>query len=237
MIKLKTDKDIELIEKAIKIGQNTLSYVRKIIFVGMTTKQLDNRIEKFILDNHAKSSFKGYRNFPNSSCISINEEVIHGIPSNRKIKEGDIVKVDVGINFENRYSDQAITILMDNYKDIKDLKLVYATKLALERAKEVAIVNNTINDISYEIQRTAKKYNLGIVNAYCGHGVGLNVHEEPNIPNIVDKKNNIKFVKGMVIAIEPIFTLGSGQVQNKGYTVITQDNSIASHFEETIIIK
>jgi len=238
MIRLKTDKDISLIEKAIQIGIDTLNYAKnKVVRVGITTKEIDEKIEKFILCKNATPSFKGYRGFCGACCISINNEIVHGEPRNNKIMEGDVVKLDIGICFQNRYSDQAISFIVGKTKSEKHLALLKTTKLALERAKKVAIIGNKVNDISMEIQKTAYEYNLGVVTQYNVHGVGFQIHEEPSIANIISQKGDIKLVKGMVLAIEPMSTLGKGEVEEKDYAIVTKDNSIGAHFEETIIIK
>jgi len=237
MIRLKTDKDIQLIEKAIEIGKNALSVAKQITVVGITTQEIDRQVEAYILKKGAAPSFKGYKGFPTACCISLNNEIVHGYPRDNKIKSGDIVKIDIGICFKSRYSDQAITFVVGEGKSKKHLDLVYTTKLALERAKKVAIPNNTLNQISWEIQRTAQENGLGIVTAYTGHGVGFEIHEEPIIRNIVTPNENMRLVKGMVLAIEPMFALGKGDVEDKGYAVVTKDNSMSSHFEETIIVR
>lgn len=239
MIKLKTDKDIQLIEKAIQIGEDALSLAEEIASIGITTQEIDRQIEKYILKNDAKPSFKGYKNFPSSSCISINEEIVHGIPSKRKIKEGDIIKIDVGINFKDRYSDQAKTYMVGDYSIQKsdNILLVEATKEALFRAKNVAKVGNSLKMIGRAIEETAKEFGVNILKNFCGHGVGFRVHEEPQIFNKSYLNNLIDLKRGMVIAIEPMFTLGDGnyKIHSNGLTVIV--NGIGAHFEETVIIK
>lgn len=239
MIRLKTDKDIQLIERAIQIGMDALNYGKnEIVKVGITTKEIDEKIEKFIVSKNAIPSFKGYRDFPGACCISINDEIVHGQPrSNKRIKEGDVVKLDIGVCFQKRYSDQAITFIVEKSKTERHLNLLYATKLALERAKKMAVAGNKINDISSEIQKTAQEYNLGIITQYNGHGVGFELHEEPSISNVVNLTGDMRLVKGMVLAIEPMLTLGKGNVEDKGYAIVTKDGSIGAHFEETIIIR
>lgn len=237
MVRLKTDKDIQIIERAIEIGKSALSVAKQVASVEITTQKIDRQVEAYILKKGAIPSFKGYKGFPTACCISLNDEIVHGHPRDSKIKDGDVVKIDIGICFKNRYSDQAITFIVGEAKSEKHLDLLYATKLALERAKKVAIPNNTLNQISWEIQRTAQENGLGIVTTYTGHGVGFAVHEEPVIRNIVNPNENVRLVKGMILAIEPMFTLGKGDVEDKGYAVVTKDNSIGAHFEETLIIK
>ncbi len=236
MIELKNDNDILLIKKAREIGMNTLTYSKSIIHESMTTNELDNKIEKYILKNNAIPAIKGYEGFTKASCISIENEIIHGLPRERIIQLGDVVKIDIVVEYKKRYSDQAITLVVGNNTTDEIKRLIYATKLALDRAKLVAKDGNYTNDIAYEIQRTAKEYNLGILKDFAGHGVGFKIHEEISILNEVNSKYNKRLIKGMVIAIEPMFTLGSGDYIRKPNGVETKDGSIGAHFEETVII-
>jgi len=236
MIRLKSAQDIILIKKAIVIGNKALKYATKITEVGITTKEIDLKVEEFISKYKSIPSFKGYEGFPASCCISINEQIIHGVPSERRIENGDVVKIDVGVCYKNRYSDQAITIIIGKVKSKEHTKLIKATKLALVRAQKVAIVGNKIGNISYEIERTAKENDLGIVYEYAGHGVGFGVHEDPLVPNVSNKTNDFELIPGLIIAIEPMFTLGKGKLIKTNNGVVTEDGSVGAHFEQTIII-
>ena len=168
MIELKNNTDIILINKAKKIGEDTLIYSKSIIQSGMTTNELDNEIEKYIIKNNAIPAIKGFNGFPKSSCISINNEIIHGLPREQIIKLGDVVKIDIVVGYKNRYADQAITVVVGNNPPENIKKLIYATKLALNRGKAIAKEGNYVNNIADEIQITAKEYKLNILKSYSG---------------------------------------------------------------------
>lgn len=238
MIRLKTDKDLEYIEHAINIGESILSRISRYMITGITPEWLDSKIGFFLLINRSKSSFKGYQGFPANTCISVDTEIIHCIPGNIPFKTGDVVKVDLGVDYKGYKSDQARTYIVD-YKprNPNDFRLLYATKTALDRAVEVAKRGKYIKDISFVIEKTAKEYGVGILKHYGGHGVGFSVHEEPHIPNVVTPNTNIKLEKGMVLAIEPLFVLGNGEpVKNLVNDGIVTDD-IGAHFEKTVIIR
>lgn len=235
MIRLKNETDIKYIKKAIKKGEYILKRIARHIKPGITPVIINKEIERLVRVNRATPSFKGYEGFPTTSCISVNENIIHGVPNDIPLKNGDLVKIDLGIDYKGYKSDQARTYIVGERLD--HFRLIYATKLALDRAIKIAIPGNTIGDISRTIEKTAEEFELGILKDYCGHGVGFDVHEDPRIPNRVGADKNVELVKGMVLAIEPMFILnGSGdyEILFDGWTVRAGENT--AHFEKTIII-
>lgn len=237
MIELKNKTDIKYIKRAIVIGEHILSRMARYMKPGVTPKQLNKKIEFLIWLNRATPSFKGYQGFPSASCISINKTIIHGVPNDVPLKNGDIVKIDLGIEYKKYISDQSRTYFVGELlKNVEDFRLVYATKLALDRAKKVAIIGNTVGDISKAIEDTAKEFGLGILRDYAGHGTGYEIHEPPRIPNRVGLDRDVKLVKGLILAIEPMMVLGKGNytIAENGFDVIADGRS--AHFEATVVI-
>lgn len=235
MILLKSDNDIKIIKEAMRIGMSTIDIMTPYIKPGITTQELDDIAKEYILSQKAESSFYGYKGFPRYVCISINEEICHGIPKERIINDGDIVSVDVGIKYEGLYSDQTETLIVGSTNDRKE-KLLQATRGALYSGIAKAFIGNTVDDISKAIYNVAYENHMGVVTALTGHGVGFAVHEEPKIPN-KPNGNKLTLVKGIVIAIEPMFTLGSGEVSKlQNGTVVSKDGTLSAHFERTVII-
>ncbi|MEO0293429.1 MAG: type I methionyl aminopeptidase [candidate division WOR-3 bacterium] len=237
MIILKSKKEIEGIKDASKILAETFEFINEIIQEGMETKALDREIEEFIKKKKALPAFKGYRGYPASSCISINEVVIHGIPCERCIKEGDLVSVDVGVKYKEFYSDAAFTFGIGKI-DKKAEKLIEIGKMALYKAIEEIKEENRVGDISWAIQETAEKAGFNVVRDFVGHGVGVELHEDPPIPNFGEKGIGPKLKKGMTIAVEPMINAGTSKVRilEDGWTVVTEDGSPSVHFEHTILV-
>lgn len=235
-IKLKNKHDIKHIKKAIKIGERILDIIPRYIKPGITSKRINKIIEFLIFIYRAKPSFKGYKGFPTASCISVNEDIIHGVPNGIPLKDGDIVKIDIGIKYKGYYSDQARTYFVGDNPSEDDFRLVKATQLALDRAIDVAVKGNYIGDISHVIEQTAEDFKLGILKDYAGHGVGFDVHEEPKVPNVIGLDEDVKLVKGMVLAIEPMFVMGKGNYIKRGDWNIEADGR-GAHFERTVIIQ
>jgi len=237
MIIIKSDKEIKGIKEASKILAETFEYVNDIIQEGMKTFDLDKKIEKFITKRNATPAFKGYRGFPASSCISINEVVIHGIPTERAIKEGDLVGIDIGVQYRGFFSDAAYTFGIGNLKE-ESKKLINITKTALYNAIKVIKKDNRVGDISYIVQKTAEDAGFSIVRDFVGHGVGKSLHEDPAIPNFGEKGVGPRLKKGMTIAIEPMINAGSHKIKvlKDGWTVVTRDGKLSAHFEHTILI-
>ena len=237
MIKLKYPRDIEYIEHAIDIVESILCRISRYMRKGVTPDWIDRKVGFLLLLNMSKSSFKGYENFPANTCISVNTEIIHCVPDDTPFETGDVVKVDLGVNYKGYMSDQARTYIIDlKPKNPNDYQLLYATRTALERAVLKAKAGNYIKDISLAIEDTAKEFGMGILKNFGGHGVGFEVHEAPHVPNEVGRDATVKLKKGMVLAIEPIFVLGSGHYTTLPNGGITTPN-IGCHFENTVIIK
>jgi methionyl aminopeptidase len=238
MIYIKKPKEIEMIKKSADILRRVFHKVDEYIRPGITSKELDDFIFETIVSFKAEPAFLGYRGYPASSCISINDEVVHGIPDQRVLKEGDLVKVDIGVNYQGFFSDAAKTYFLGNNGDININRLVSGTKLALMEGMSVIKEGIRVGDISHAIEETANKFKLGVVKILGGHGVGLRLHEDPFIPNFGSKGNGPVLYEGVIIAIEPMFTLGSGDVREKenGWTIVTKDGTLAAHFEETILV-
>ncbi len=237
MIIIKSGKEIKGIKEASKILSLTFEHINDIIREGMKTKDLDKEIEEFITRNKATPAFKGYRGFPASSCISINEVVIHGIPDERIIEEGDIVGVDVGVKYNGFFSDAAYTFGIGELKGEAE-KLISVTKTALYNAIGKMTKNNRVGDISNTIQKTAEDAGYNVVRDFVGHGVGKKLHEDPAVPNFGNKGVGPRLKNGMTIAIEPMINMGSHQVRilKDNWTVVTFDGKPSAHFEHTILI-
>ena len=237
MITLKSKREIELLKEAGHIVYLTHQYLRPLIKAGIKTKELDSLAEKFIRSKGATPSFKGYEGFPSTLCISINDEVVHGFPGERVLQDGDIISIDIGACYKGYHGDSAWTYTVGEVSD--DAKyLLEHTEQALYEGIKQAKVGNRIGDIGYAIEKYAKEHNLGVVKELVGHGVGTSVHEAPDVPNYGTKGTGPKIRDGMVIAIEPMLTLGSPDiyVEDNDWTVVTIDSSLSAHFEHTIAI-
>ena len=237
MITLKSKREIELLKEAGHIVYLTHQYLRPYIKAGIKTKELDSLAEKFIRSKGATPSFKGYEGFPSTLCISINDEVVHGFPGERVLQDGDIISIDIGACYKGYHGDSAWTYTVGEVSD--DAKyLLEHTEQALYEGIKQAKVGNRIGDIGYAIEKYAKEHNLGVVKELVGHGVGTSVHESPDVPNYGTKGTGPKIRDGMVIAIEPMLTLGSPDiyVEDNDWTVVTVDSSLSAHFEHTIAI-
>lgn len=237
MITLKSKREIELLKEAGHIVYLTHQYLRPHIKAGIKTKELDRLAEEFIRSKGATPSFKGYEGFPSTLCISINDEVVHGFPSDRVLQDGDIISIDIGACYKGYHGDSAWTYTVGKVTD--DAKyLLEHTEKALYEGINQAKVGNRIGDISYAVEKYATEHSLGVVKELVGHGVGTSVHESPDVPNYGTKGTGPKIRDGMVIAIEPMLTLGSPDiyVEDNDWTVKTEDSSLSAHFEHTIAI-
>ena len=237
MITLKSKREIELLKEAGHIVYLTHQYLRPHIKAGIKTKELDRLAEEFIRSKGATPSFKGYEGFPSTLCISINDEVVHGFPSDRVLQDGDIISIDIGACYKGYHGDSAWTYTVGKVSDDAKYLLEHTEKALYEGIKQ-AKVGNRIGDISYAIEKYATEHNLGIVKELVGHGVGTSVHEAPDVPNYGTKGTGPKIRDGMVIAIEPMLTLGSPDIyiEDNDWTVKTVDSSLSAHFEHTIAI-
>lgn len=237
MITLKSKREIELLKEAGHIVYLTHQYLRPHIKAGIKTKELDRLAEEFIRSKGATPSFKGYEGFPSTLCISINDEVVHGFPSDRVLQDGDIISIDIGACYKGYHGDSAWTYTVGKVSDDAKYLLEHTEKALYEGIKQ-AKVGNRIGDISYAVEKYATEHNLGVVKELVGHGVGTSVHESPDVPNYGTKGTGPKIRDGMVIAIEPMLTLGSPDIyiEDNDWTVKTEDSSLSAHFEHTIAI-
>jgi methionyl aminopeptidase len=237
MIFYKTGEEIELIRNSSLLVGKTLAELAKIIKPGVTTLDLDSVAEEFIRDNGAIPGFLGYGGFPNSLCTSVNEAVVHGIPNNQPLQDGDIVSVDCGVLKDEFYGDSAYTFEVGNVsKEVK--KLLQVTKECLELAIEQTKSGNRIGDIGYSVQNHAEKNGFGVVRELVGHGLGRGLHEKPEVPNYGKKGKGHKMKPGLVLAIEPMINLGKKEVSQSsdGWTIITNDKLPSAHFEHDVAI-
>lgn len=238
MIVLKSPREIELMREAGRIVALTLAVLAEKAKEGVSTAQLEEWAEEVIRKNKAIPSFKGYRGYPASICVSVNEEVVHGIPSPKRVlKEGDVVSIDVGAIYRGYHGDAAITIGIGRITEEAE-KLIEVTKGALEAAISVAKAGNRLGDISWAIQSYAEKHGFNVVREYTGHGIGRYMHEEPQVPNVGTPGKGVLLKPGMTLALEPMVVAGSWEVEvlPDGWTVVTKDKSLAAHFEHTIAI-
>lgn len=237
MIIIKSKSEIDKMRKAGKIVYDTHQYLKKYIKAGISTKKLNDLADKYITSRGADLSFKGLYGFPGSICISINDEVVHGIPSSRVLKEGDLVKIDIGACFEGYHGDSAWTYPVGKISDEAQHLLEHTEKALYEGIKE-AKLGNRIGDISFAIESYAKEHKLAVVKELVGHGVGKEVHEDPNVPNFGKKGSGPLLKEGMTIAIEPMLNLGSPEIYilDDDWTIVSDDSSLSAHFEHTIAI-
>ena len=236
-IRLKTKEEIEILREAGRILASIIQELKRSLKSGITTKEIDTKAEKLMAEYKVKPAFKGYRGFPGCVCISINEEVVHGIPGSKVLREGDIVSLDVGLVHNGYYSDTAVTVGIGKI-DAKLQKLLEITEQSLFRGIEQARVDNHLSDISHAVQSFVEANHFSVVREFVGHGIGKNLHEEPEIPNFGLAHCGPILKEGMVLAIEPMVNLGSWQtrIQEDGWTVVTADGKPSAHFEHTIVI-
>ena len=237
MITIKTQREIDLLKIAGSIVGQCHHYLENYIRPGITTKELDKLAYDFIISKDATPSFKGYQGYPGSICTSINEEVVHGIPSNRKLKEGDIISIDIGACYKGYHGDSAWTYPVGKISKDKQ-ELLKQTEEALFAGLSAIKPGAHIGDIGYNVSSVAKKYNLGVVKELVGHGVGTSIHEAPDVPNYGTPHTGPMLKEGMVIAVEPMLNLGTSDIflLDDDWTVITADDAPSAHFEHTIVV-
>jgi methionyl aminopeptidase len=238
MIIIKSPREIEQIRKSCRIVVDTFEHIEKIVRPGIKTSEIDREVEKFIRARGAKPAFKGYRGFPASACISVDDEVVHGVPNNRKLKPGQIISIDIGVEFQNYFGDGAKTFVIGNISE-RTRKLLRITKEALYKGIDAAKIGNRLSDISYSIQTHVERAGFSVVRDLVGHGVGRKLHEEPQIPNYGPPNQGPRLKPGMVLAIEPMVNMGNYEVffdGNDKWTVRTVDGLPSAHFEHTIAI-
>ena len=237
MISIKSDREIDLMRQAGYMNFLTHEEIKKHIKPGVTTKELDKVAYDFITKNNCVPSFLNYEGYPASICTSINDEVVHGIPGNTKLKNGDIISIDVGVGYKNYQSDAARTYIVGDVSD--DIKrLVETTEKSLYKGLSAVKAGAHIGDIGANIQEVAEKEGFGVIRELVGHGVGTDIHEDPDVPNFGKRNTGITLKKGMVIAVEPMITLGKRYVymEDDDWTIKTDDGLPAAHFEHTILV-
>lgn len=237
MIIIKNDIEIECMRRAGRIVGETLAKLEEVIKPGITTAEIDKLAEELIMSKGAKPSFKGYHGFPASVCASINEEVVHGIPANRVLQDGDIISIDCGAILEGYQGDAARTIPVGVISKEAE-NLIKVTKESFFKGVENAIVGNKLTDISYAIQTYVEGFGYSVVRDFVGHGIGKDLHEDPEVPNFGRPGRGPKLTHGMVLAIEPMVNIGKYyvKVKSNGWTVVTADGSLSAHYENTVAI-
>lgn len=239
MIRLKTEEEIGLIRESSLLVSRTLSQVAAAIRPGVSPLELDKIAEEYIRDHKAVPAFLNYHGFPNSLCISMNEQVVHGIPTNEPLKEGDVVSVDCGAILDGYFGDSAYTFTVGEVPE-EVLNLLKATKQSLYMGIEQAVAGNRVGDIGFAIQQYCEvQHNYGIVRELVGHGLGRNLHEDPEVPNYGKRGRGALLKENTVIAIEPMVNLGRKEVLTlpDGWTIATRDGKVSAHFEHTIVVR
>ena len=238
MVVLKTGRELKVMREACRISAEALKLVGRAVEPGVTTAELDRIAENYIRSQGATPNFKGYHGYPATACISINNEVIHGIPSaKRKIAQGDIVSVDLGAMFEGYNGDNAATFACGDISD-EAKRLMDATRESLYEGIKAACVGGRIGDIGSAVQRYVEERGFSVVRQFVGHGIGAKLHEAPEVPNFGTPGRGIRLLPGMTLAIEPMVNVGGSEVKTlpDGWTVLTKDGSLSAHFEHTIVI-
>lgn len=237
MISLKSEKDLQMLKRSGQILSAVMRKVQKSVRAGMTTQDIDLLSEELILKEKALPAFKKYKGFPATACVSVNEEIVHGIPSPRVILEGDIVSVDLGVNYQGYFSDMALTLPVGKVDEDKR-KLIEVTRKALDIGIKQACPGNYLSDISHSIQSFVEGYGFSVVRQFVGHGIGKALHEEPEIPNFGEAHLGPLLKSGMVLAIEPMVNIGSWEcfIADNGWTALTKDGLASAHFEHTVAV-
>lgn len=237
MINIKSDMEIQCMRDAGKVVSGVLALIEQVVKPGITTKDLDKLAEEFIVKQGAKPSFKGYCGFPASICTSINNEVVHGIPTNRTLLEGDIISIDCGAVLNGYHGDAARTFPVGKVSD-EAARLIEVTKNSFFKGASKAVIGNRLSDISAAIQCFAEEHGYSVVRDFVGHGIGTSMHEDPEVPNYGTQSKGPKLVHGMVLAIEPMINMGKHyvKVESNKWTVVTSDGSLSAHYENTVAI-
>jgi methionyl aminopeptidase len=237
MIILKSQRDLELMRPACAVAGRVLDEITAFIKPGLTTRQVDEFAAARIKSHGAKSAFLGYRKYPCQTCISVNDEVVHGLAGGRELCFGDIVSVDVGVIYKGFVGDTARTVAVGGCGVLAQ-RLMDVTERALHEGIAAAVPGNRVTDISRAVQNYVEDNGFNVVREFVGHGVGRSMHEEPQVPNFVDPKSNQKLRPGMTLAIEPMVNAGQPGVKilKDGWTVVTQDGSLSAHFEQTVLV-
>ena len=237
MISIKSDREIELMKEAGRLVGETHKYLKQFIKEGITTIELDKLAEDFIRKNGGIPTEKGYEGYPASICASVNDEVVHGIPGKRKLKNGDIITIDMVISYKGYQADSAWTYAVGEISEEKKYLMEHTEKALYEGLKQVK-PGNRLGDVSHAIQEYAESHNLSVVRELSGHGIGTEMHEDPDIPNYGKKGTGILLKKGMTLAIEPMLNLGKRDIAilNDDWTIVTLDGSDSAHYEHTVVV-
>ena len=237
-VHIKTDEEVELLRESSLLVGKTLAAVADRVKPGVTTLQLDAVAEEFIRDHGAEPGFKGYGGFPNSLCTSVNEAVVHGIPNDKPLVDGDIVSVDCGVLKNEFYGDSAYTFAVGEIAP-EIQQLLEVTKECLQKAIDQAVVGKRIGDIGFACQQHAEQHGYGVVRELVGHGLGRSLHEAPEVPNYGRRGNGPRLMDGMVLAIEPMINLGRKEVfhEEDGWTIVTSDRKVSAHFEHDVVVR
>lgn len=239
MIVLKTEEEIEKIRTASKYAMEMLIYLKEFMKDGVKTKDLERICEERLKKlKNVRPAFKGYNGYPYALCVSVNEEIVHGMPSDRTLKEGDIVSLDFGVVYDGYYGDVAVTYGVGKISDAAQ-RLLRVTEEALYRGIEMAREGNRVSDISYAIQSHVERNGFSVVKEFVGHGIGRSLHEEPQVPNFGERGKGIRLKRGMVLAIEPMVNMGGSEISiaSDGWTAYSRDLSLSAHFEHTVAIR
>jgi methionyl aminopeptidase len=237
MISIKSEREIELLRKAGNIVYKTHQYLKPYLKPGITTKKLNELAEDYIISLGATPSFKGYNGFPASICTSINDEVVHGIPSNYKLRNGDIISIDIGACYQGYHGDSAWSYGIGKISEEVSYLLTHTEKSLFEGLNAIK-AGNYIGDIGYAVEKYANAHNLGVIRELVGHGVGNNLHEDPDVPNYGRPHTGPLLKEGMVIAVEPMLNLGTRRVAmlEDDWTIVTEDGEPSAHFEHTVLV-
>lgn len=237
MILIKSKDEIGRIAEACRIVTKTMDVLKGKVKAGITTKELEKTAEEMILSMGATPAFKGYRGYPASICTSLNEQVVHGIPSGVRLREGDILSIDLGVFYKGVFGDAAVTLAVGNVSELA-IRLLSVTEDALYVGIEMAREGNRVSDISSAIQNLVESNGFSVIRTFTGHGVGKFLHEEPQIPNFGPPGKGPRLRSGMTLALEPMVSTGSYEVNilNDGWTAVTRDGSLSAHFEHTILV-
>lgn len=238
MINLRNEKEIEAIRRSSQIVAGAIRRAGEMLAEGITSNELAAEIEQYIIDRGGHPAFKGYHGFPASACISINDEVVHGIPNDRPLKAGDVVKIDVGVEADGYYGDAAKSFVIGEV-DSETQRLLTVTKESLLQGIQAAEYGNRLSDISHAIQKHVERAGFAVVRQLVGHGIGRALHEPPQVPNFGKPGRGPRLRPGMVLAIEPMVNTGTYDVttDEDGWTVRSADGSVSAHFEHTIVIR
>lgn len=237
-LKIKSEAEIDLLRENNLLVSKTLAEMARMIQPGITTIELDRRAEAFIRDHDAKPGFKGYNGFPNTLCTSVNGQVVHGIPSNKPIEDGDILSIDCGVLKNGYYGDSAFTFAVGKVRD-EARNLMQVTRESLQKGVEQAFAGNRVGDIGYAVQQHAESHGYSVVRELVGHGLGKNLHEAPEVPNYGRRGRGVKLPENLVICIEPMINMGTREVlqEKDGWTIRTIDGLPSAHFEYALVVR